>query len=129
MFYSRSYCAHPAVVAVLLFLSPVAMALNVETGVGVGMGYTDNAALTSANEEDDWIAEASVGVAITQETGALSARADAAFSHQNYLNDTYGDQDYLSLSAIAGWEQIRDRLTWNVRNYFTQTSIDSLDSD
>jgi hypothetical protein len=110
-------------------ISPVASALNLETGAGFGMGYTDNAALTSTDEEDDWIAEAAVGAAIIQESGALTARADASFSHQKYLNDTYGDQDYLNLSAVAGWEQIRDRLTWNVRNYFTQTPIDSLNPD
>jgi hypothetical protein len=129
MLHSRISWANPALIAILLCISPVVLALDVETGFGVGMVYTDNAGLTSTNEEDDWIAEAAVGGTISHDTGSLSASAAAAFSHQNYLDDTFGDQNYLNLSAIAGWEQIRDRLTWNVRDYFTQTSIDSLDPD
>jgi hypothetical protein len=129
MLHSRNSQVHPALIAILLCISPVVVALDFETGVGVGMGYTDNAALTSTNEKDDWIAEAAVGATISQDTGSLSARADAAFSHQKYIDDTFGDQDYFDLSAIAGWEQIRDRLTWNLRDYFTQTPIDSLDPD
>ena len=34
---------------------------------------------------------------------------------------------YPSLRASAGWEQIRGHLDWNVQNFFTQQSVNSVD--
>ncbi len=118
-----------ALIAALLVLSPAASALNVETSLGVGMEYTDNARLTPSNEEEDFIANGLVGVSISESTGALTANATASLNHQNYLENTYDNQNYLDLAASARWEQIRDRLAWKVDDYFAQTPIDSLDSD
>ena len=50
-------------------------------------------------------------------------------TYENYLNNTYGDKYWFNLNATAGWEMIRDRVDWGVRDYFTQTQINNLDSD
>ena len=71
MHHSRASRAHSPVVAILLFLSPVVSALDLETGVGLGMSHTNNAALTSTDEQDDWIAEASVGATLFENTGSV----------------------------------------------------------
>lgn len=129
MSYRRSIKFNIEVAVFWLLLSPAALALNIETGVGVGLGYTDNAALTASNEEDDWMTEAFIGAAITQATGSLNARADISYNYQQYLNDTFNDQGYLDIGALLDWEQVRDRLTWKIRDYFYQSPVNSLTPD
>ena len=114
------------VAALLLLASSHVQALNLDTGISVGMRYTDNAALRSSNEEDDWIATATVGASLIDDTGPFTASASGSLSHLNYLNDTFGDQDYMSLGAVAAWEQIAGSLVWNARDYYGQTSVNSL---
>lgn len=39
-----------------IICSSAVFALDIEPGVGVGLQYTDNAALTADDEDSDWIA-------------------------------------------------------------------------
>ena len=113
----------------LLATSPPALALQFNANAGLGVEYTDNATEVASNEQDDLILHANLGAILEESTGPLLARAVASWNHQNYRDNSFGDQDYFSLGAVADWEQLRDRLSWNVRDYFTQTSIDSLGTD
>lgn len=94
--------------------------------VGGGMQYTDNARLTPTMEVDDWIATGYLTAGLARDEGALQANASATIFSEKYLNDSYGDQDDLNINAVATWEQIPGRLVWQVDDYFTQTSVDSL---
>ena len=111
----------------LLVGSPVVFALEVEPGVGVGLLYTDNARLSDSNEKNDLVVVGYAGVRVDENSGPLNVSAEAEWIHLNYTRDTFGKQDYPGLRLTAGWEQIRDRLDWQVQNYFTQTLGDSLD--
>jgi len=95
-------------------------ALEIEPGVGAGLLYTDNAALVPNNKDDDLVMVGYAGINITEDGGPLSIDASADVIYLNYTNNTFGDQTYPSLRAIAVWEQIRDRLDWKMQNYFTQ---------
>ena len=111
----------------LLVGSPVVSALEIEPGVGVGLLYTDNARLSEDNEENDLVAVGYAGVSINENSGPLRLNAEAEWIHLNYTRDTFGKQDYPGLRLTGGWEQIRGRLDWQVRDYFTQTVGDSLE--
>ena len=104
----------------LLVGSPMVMALEIEPGVGVGLLYTDNARLSADDEEDDLIVVGYVGAKIDENTGPYRLNAEAELIHLNYTSNTFSNKTYPSLRLTGGWEQIRDRLDWQVQNYFTQ---------
>jgi hypothetical protein len=118
----------PGLLWVLLTLSPVASALEIEPAVGTGLVYTDNAKLSAHNTDSDEILAGLVGAKITQTDGPFRADADTSLTYEHYLGDTYGDQHWFNLNANAGWQMIRDRVDWVARDYFTQTPINNLDS-
>jgi len=113
--------------AVLLVGSPVVTALEILPGVGTGLLYTDNARLTADDEKDDLIVVGYVGAKIDENSGPLSLNAEAELIHLHYTKGTFSNQNYPGLSLTGGYEQIRDRLDWQVQNFFTQTLVDSDD--
>jgi hypothetical protein len=113
--------------AVLLVGSPLVTALEIVPGVGTGLLYTDNTRLTANDEENDLIVVGYVGAKIDQNSGAFRLNAEADLIHLHYTRDTFSDQDYPGLRLTGGYEQIRDRLDWQVQDYFTQTLVDSDD--
>jgi hypothetical protein len=115
------------VMAGLLAGSPAVTALEIEPGVGVGLLYTDNATLSADDEEDDLIVVGYAGAKFDENSGPFRLNAEAELIHLNYTGNTYSDQNYPGLRLTGGWEQIRDRLDWQVQNYFTQTLGNSLD--
>jgi Putative beta-barrel porin 2 len=115
--------------SVLLALSPLASALEIEPFAGAGVLFTDNAKLTENNEDSDQILTGLVGAKITGNDGPFRANADTSLTYENYLNNTYGDKHWFYLNSTAGWEMIRDRVDWGVRDYFTQTQVNNLNSD
>ena len=113
----------------LLATSQPALALQFNANAGLGVEYSDNVAEVASNEQEDLILHANLAAILEESTGPLLARAEASWNHQNYRDNSFGDQDYFSLGAVADWEQLRDRLSWNIRDYYTQTSINSLGTD
>ena len=121
--------AVPAVLVISLVTSSSVFAFRLESSAGLGLAYTDNATLVPSNQIDDWIVSSDLWTHVSKSTGSWQADADLSWEHQVYLNDTYDDRDYVDLSAVSEWEQMRDRLTWKIEDYFTQIPIDSLGAD
>ena len=115
--------------SVLLALNLPTSAMEFEPFASAGVKFTNNARLTENNEDSDQILTGLVGARITGNDGPVRADANTSLSYQNYLNNTYGDKYWFNLSSTAGWEMIRDRVDWGVRDYFTQTQINNLDSN
>lgn len=113
----------------MIFFSFTAFALDIEPGVGAGLEYSDNAALTSDDEQSDWIAVGYVGASIEADSGPLQARATTSLNYQNYTENTFSDKYYFRLGATTGWEMIKDRVDWQLQNYFTQRLVNSVDPD
>ena len=111
--------------AVLLVGSPVVIALEIEPGVGAGLLYTDNARLTADDEEDDLIVVGYIGARINENSGPLRLDAEADLIHLHYTRDTFSNQNYPGLRLTGGYEQIRDRLDWQVQNFFSQRLNDT----
>jgi len=113
----------------LLFFSSSLFALRFEPGVGVGLQYTDNAALTKNNKVDEAITVGYVGARIAEDEGALTYDATTSFNNQHYTKNTFSDQNNFDLGAGANWEMIKDRFNWFLNDKFTQRSISSLGSN
>ncbi len=113
----------------VIFCSFTAFALDLEPGVGAGLEYSDNAALSSDDEQSDWIAVGYVGASIEADSGPLQVRATTALNYQNYTGNTFSDKYYFNLGATAGWDMIKDRVDWQLQNYFTQRLVNSVDPD
>jgi hypothetical protein len=110
-------------------ISPAAFALKADGVVGLQMEYTDNAALTANNEINDTIATAILSGTLVEDKGPVTGKLDASVRQLDYLDNTFGDETYLNVGAEGQWEQIRNRLVWNVENFYDQISQDTLAAD
>ena len=126
---TATVAAIAGVTAVAICASPAAVALEFKSDVGTGVTYTDNARLTSTNEEDDWIVRGVLGASLKQTGGPLEATLSTSLSYSDYVNNSYSEQTYFNLGAVADWEQIVNRLNWQLSDFFTQGSVNSIDPD
>ncbi|MEZ5543320.1 MAG: outer membrane beta-barrel protein [Pseudomonadota bacterium] len=113
---------------VLISCSAGAAALEIGADLNLGMTYTDNSKLTSTNEDSDWIVNTTAGVTVFEDTGAFTTGISASLEHLEYLNGTFANRNYYSLNGVASWEQFKDRLVWQVEDYFAQVPVDTLDA-
>jgi hypothetical protein len=118
-----------AVFAGLFFFSSIATAADVETGVGLGMEYSDNAALAADNEVQDLIVIAGVGAKIDAGSGPFRLNANTTLRYQHYTQDTFRDQQYFNLGATVGWEMLKGRVDWEAQDFFSQRSINAVNAD
>jgi len=102
-------------------------ALEFTPGVGVGLEYTNNVTLTAENPLDDLIAIGYIGASLEEIEGPVTYDITATLNHHRYTKDTFEDQRYFSLGATAGWEMIKGRFNWLLRNLYTQRPINSAD--
>jgi predicted aconitase with swiveling domain len=110
----------------LMSVSPVASALQATGNASLGVEFTDNATKVGANEVDDQILSAQVGGTLAKTEGAATGNASYSLSHQQYLDNTFGDRNYLNLGSGLNWEPVKNRVNLTVQDYFTQTSVDNL---
>lgn len=123
-----NYCA-------LVFFSGVitssftAQAMDIKPNAGVAMQYTNNSTKAANNRESDLLLISSVGASVDAASGSLQLEADTSLQTINYSHDTYPTQQYFNLNATAGWEMMRDRLDWQMQDFFTQRPINALSPD
>lgn len=103
------------------------LALEFEPGIGVGLEYTDNAKLSADNQLDDLIAVGYIGAILREDDGPVQADITASLNHHRYTKDTFKDLRYFNLAATAGWEMIKNRFDWLLRNIYSQRPINSAD--
>ena len=102
-------------------------ALEFLPGVGAGLEYTDNATLSADNQVDDLIAVGYVGASLVDDEGPLVGNIIASLNHHRYTKDTFEDQRYLNLGAIANWAMVQNRFDWFLNNFYSQRPINSID--
>ena len=121
--------ARAMLLAVLPLLVTPVRAIDTSARFDVGLGYTSNATLVPNNEPEDWIASGSAGLSVAEVSGPLTGGVEATLQHQDYLRNTYGNLDYAGLNAQLRWEQVKNRLSWQLDDFFEQVPVDSLDSN
>lgn len=104
-----------------------APAVLFEPGVGVGAERTDNALLSSGNEESDTILVSYVGGKLSDSNGPLSYSVTAGLDYLSYLQNTSEDQQYLKLSGNLNAALVKNRLDYYINNYYNQAPIDALE--
>jgi hypothetical protein len=124
----RNYLSYLAFAGFLICNQAYA-AFVFEPGVGVGVEYTDNVALTRDNQLDDTITVGYVGAGISENEGSLIYDAVTSYNNYHYTQDTYPDEQYFYLSGRADWEMIRDRFNWFAEDRYRQLPIVALDSN
>lgn len=108
-------------------------ALEFQSGVGIGAEYTNNATLSSGNENnpviDDVITTGNVSANIAEDQGPLTYGADAGVRREVYLNNTFEKRTYFNLGAQANWEMLRERFNWFLSDQFSQRPVISTGAD
>ena len=103
--------------------------MDVKPNAGLAMKYTNNSTKLADNPESDLLIISSVGASVDAASGSLQLEADTSLQYINYTHDTFTNQKYFNLSAMAAWEMLRDRLEWEIQDFFTQQPIDALSPD
>ncbi len=110
-------------------LASPASALQVSAGIGDELRYTDNAALSEVNEQDDLINTVTLSAGIAEQGGATQLSLNSALRAIDYTRDTFDNVNYLTANANASWQMVKGRLNWNLVDTFRQQRISSLDPD
>jgi hypothetical protein len=117
---------HICTLLTMMMTGTSALAFQSSGSLDLGVRHTDNATLVNTNEISDDVVTTQVSGSIAENNGSLTGSATASLEHMNWLDNTFGNQDYLDLASSATWEQIRNRLTWGIHDYYSQSEIDNL---
>ena len=117
-----------AAIALPIYAAP-ARALDISFGLGYEYQYSDNVRLVAAAPEAESLHIGRVTLGVAERSSALTLRGGANIEHRDYVNDTFEDGVYGSISAAANWIVVPHRLNWSVENYFSQTIIDARGAD
>ena len=93
-------------------------------GVGVGVGETDNVALTAANRMSQTMALTDVDFSVDHQTRLFDANAVGAFSYIDYLQGAFKPELLGRLDGVADAAIIPGSLIWTLRDTFGQSSVD-----
>lgn len=118
----------PVVLTALVFQSASLMALEFEPGAGVGLEYTDNATLAPNGSLNALTSIAYVGARIEENTGPFNLSATTSLNQHHYSKNAFSDERYFNLSASAGWEMIKNRVDWQLKNFYSQSSVNATSS-
>lgn len=113
----------------LCLIGHSAHAIQFEPGAGIGVEFTDNATLSPDNEKSDSVVATYVGASLVEKEGAFQYNANTSLARHTYLEDSFDDQTYFKLGAVANWEMIRNQLNWFVKDNFSQRPIQELTSN
>ncbi|MDT8452100.1 MAG: outer membrane beta-barrel protein [Gammaproteobacteria bacterium] len=124
------YCIKTSFYALVFFAGVIsssftAQAMGIKPNAGLAMQFTNNSTNSPDNEKSDLLIISSVGARVDAASGSLQLEADTSLQYINYTHDTFTNQRYFNLNATAGWEMLRDRLDWQIQDFFSQQPIDA----
>lgn len=117
------------VLAGILFISITASAMDIKPNASLAMQYTDNARKVGDKEKKDLIMLANIGASIDAANGPFQLNANTSLKYTDYTQDSFDNQQYFNLNATAGWEMLKDQLDWQLKDLYTQQSVNSLNPD
>ena len=109
-----------------LFVSSVALAVDVTADFRTGYGVSDNIARTSTGEIDEEFAFVGTTFNIIEQSPRLNANVRASADYLNYLSDTFEDQVIGGFLGDLSYAFIPERLTWTIRDSYGQRLLDPL---
>lgn len=108
-------------------ISPLAQALEIELGSGIGAEYTTNVLRSENNEQDELIGNVWAGASLIERSPTLTAEVAAAADAQTYLNDTVSDDVLFSLASAIDWAILPQRFIWHLEDYYQQSQVSPLE--
>lgn len=93
-------------------------------GVDVGVGETDNVALTPTNKISQTMATTDVNFSVNRQSRLFDANAVGNLSYVDYLQGAFGPELLGRLDGVADAAIIPGRLTWTLRDDFGQSAVD-----
>ncbi|MBW4052287.1 MAG: hypothetical protein HIU85_12640 [Proteobacteria bacterium] len=93
-------------------------------GIAVGVGETDNVALSSTHPKSQTIAAANLDFDVRRSGSLLDASALGNFADLNYLQGAYGNQVLGRFDGLATAKLWSDRLKWMAAEDFGEQQID-----
>lgn len=98
-------------------------------GFGYVSEYTSNVFRRPQDAENEWINSVIGGIAYAENSETLTARVTSQLEHREYANETFADQDILTLDASALWTISPRRFTWTVEDAARQVTLDPTGPD
>jgi hypothetical protein len=93
-------------------------------GVDVGVGETDNVALTPTNKISQTMALTDANFSLNRQSRLFDANAVGNFSYIDYLQGAFGPELLGRLDGQADAAIIPGRLTWTLKDDFGQSAVD-----
>lgn len=109
----KNTIAHSSLTAVLAVSSSLALALDIQTNVGVSLTHSDNALLVSENEESDLERTARVGLSLREESSRVDATVDYSIENTSFQEDTSDGETVIQGTARAEFTLMPRFLVWD----------------
>ena len=93
-------------------------------GVDVGVGETDNVALTPTNKISQTMAMTEADFSVNRQSRLFDVNAVGDFSYIDYLQGAFGPELLGRFDGTADATIIPGRLTWTLKDDFGQSSLD-----
>lgn len=112
-----------AAVLLAILCSP-AIAADIQMGVDLGVGRSDNIARTSTDERSETIRSVGLEMAVVEQTRRMDANLAADLSWLDYASDVYSDELSGSATGRIDLSLITNRLHWIIEDRFGQVRQD-----
>jgi hypothetical protein len=103
---------------------PVTRAENLNYGVDVGVGETDNVTLVSNNKISQTLAVADLDFALQEQRRLFDVAAKGDFSDLYFIQGAYGNELVGRFDGLAHFALIPERIAWVVQDDFGQAQVD-----
>jgi len=106
--------------AVLSLLPALAAAVEYTGEASVGIGYSDNVARTTVNEESDTIRIFGLAFGLTEDTRRMRANFNARFDYLDFSSDRFENEWVGGMEGFAQFTLVDERLTWDFADSYGQ---------
>lgn len=105
--------------------------LAAETSIAVRAGgiYSDNVRRAPLAEEDDTVVVVGMDLTWNEEEGRLTGDINAGLEFHSFLDDSFDDENYSTLSALLNLRLIPDRFDWVFEDHFGRIISDPYRAD
>ena len=87
---------------------------------GINAEYTDNASLSSSNEEEEVQTSTLAGFSWTENSAKLLADVNIMVDHTSYGDNIYSDDTWFYLNSEVTWIVRPSSFLWHIEDYYTR---------
>lgn len=114
------------VAAAIAALPGIAVAVQLDYSVDVGVERNDNVALTEVDPVEEDILRSGLGFALTHDTAAIQTSLAGRAEYRDYLDDTFSDTVDGTLEGRFNWFALPERLSFTVEDNLAVQAVNTL---